>query len=127
MKKLQYGCIICFIVLCMKCDLNNQKLFLINNTNKTIYYRLLTDTLLHNDLYLYKISPFDSVWPNFVKGRGQGVWEYKINNKSQDSTLYIFVFNVSQLNDSIIGKHKYERMDFKVKDLDSIGWTVVYE
>ena len=102
MKKLQYYCIICFIALCMKCDLNNQKLLLINNTNETLYYRLLIDTLLYNDLYIYEISPFDSVWPNFVMGKGQGVWEYRINKESKDSALYIFVFNTSKLNDSII-------------------------
>lgn len=33
MKKLQYYCIICFIALCITCDISTKKLFLINNTN----------------------------------------------------------------------------------------------
>ena len=108
------------------CDISNKKLFLINNSNDTIYYRLLTHTKLYNDLYLYKASPKDSIMPDFVMGIGKGVWEYKINHKSNDSTLNIFIFHSGLLNDSIINNRIYDWRGFKVKDLEKLKWVVTY-
>jgi hypothetical protein len=125
MKKiiLMYTVSILFFI---ECDLNNQKLKLVNNTKHKMYYRLLTDTLLNYDLFLYEISPNDTIWPNFVMGRGERVWEQKINTKSKDSNLYIYIFSTNRLNDGIIRKREYKRIGFKVKDLDKLNWIVSY-
>lgn len=113
------------ILLLMKCDLNNQKLVLVNNSKDTIYYRLLLDTLLLNkDLYVYQLVPSDTVWPNFVMGRGNRAWENKIYTESKDSTLRIFIFNTNKLNDSLFIGHKYKRMNFTVEELDKINWEI---
>jgi hypothetical protein len=112
------------LILFTKCDLNNQKLLISNSSDKTLYYLLLTDTILSNDYQLNKLNSNSSVFPNFVFG-GNGAWEYKINSDSKDSTLHIFILPSEYLNDSIIKNRKYERLDFKVKDLNSLGWKVV--
>ena len=118
---------IIIILLCYGCDMNNEKLRLVNETKDTIYYDLILDTLLERGQYLYKAPPFDTVWPNFVMGRGDGVWEYKINNESKDSTLHIFILNSNSVSNSVIKNHKYKRLDLKIKDLDRLKWIVVYQ
>jgi hypothetical protein len=118
---------ILLILISYGCDINNQKLRLVNKTKDTVYYNLTLDTILKKGQYLYKISPYDTVWPNFVMGRGNGVWEHKINVESKDSTLHIFLFKYDILNDDIIKNHKYKRLDFKVKDLERSKWIIVYQ
>lgn len=113
------------LLLCCSCDMNNQKLQIVNQTQDTIYYNLMLDNKLEKDLFLYKIAPFDTVFPNFVMGSGAGVWEYKINNKSKDSILYINIFKNNIVTDSVINYNIYKQLRFKVKDLDSLKWKVV--
>jgi hypothetical protein len=108
-------------------DFDNRKLRLVNNTKDTIYYDLMPDTLLEKEQYLYKVAPYDTVWPHFVRGTRNGAWEYRINDESKDSTLHIFVFHKGYINDCIIRNHKFQRLDFKIKDLDNLKWIVVYE
>ena len=129
MKNIKY-----FIVafLFYGCDMNNQKLVLVNETNKTVYYRLLTDTILYEGLYIYKLNSSDSVSPNFVMGKGEGVWERKINTASKDSSLHIFIFPIGSLLDnkltkSIINGKTYKRYDLKVNDLEKARWKVYYK
>ena len=57
------------------CDINNEKLIIINKTAEPVYYSLLADTVLNTELPLYKALPGDTVYPNFVMG-GKGAWEY---------------------------------------------------
>lgn len=118
--------LVLIMTLCCSCDLNNQKLSLINNSDNTIYYRLLTDTILNKEFHLYKVLPHDTVKPNFVMG-GKGAWEYTINTSSKDSSLHIFIFTTEKITDGVIKNKKYRRLDFKVKDLNKIKWKVVYE
>jgi hypothetical protein len=114
------------------CDMNNQKLVLVNQTDSNIYYRLLTDTAdFKKDLYVYKLNARDTVLPNFVMGTDPKGWENTINNESADSTLHIFIFRVDALPDNrltrqIIWERKYERYDFKVKDLEKSHWKLYY-
>lgn len=108
------------------CDINNQKLLLINKTSNTIYYELLTDTVLDKELQLYKVSAYDSVRPNFVMG-GEGAWEYSINHDSKDSTLHIFIFTSDKITDNIINNQEFKRLDYKVKNLDALKWIIVFE
>lgn len=110
---------------CYSCDINHQKLTIVNKTSSPIYYTLLTDTILNIDLHLYTVPANDSVKPNFVMG-GKGAWEYKINNDGLDSALYIFFFKTKQLTDSIILKKKYRCYRLRVNDLDSMNWALNY-
>ena len=127
-------CLLLFIItMIVSCDLTDLKLSLVNNTNKAIYFQLSYDTIITNDkeyLESSNIFPAESVRPHFARG-GKGAWEYHISDKSKDSTLHIFFFMSDTVKhygwDDGISKGKYKRMDFKVKDLDSLEWTVVYE
>jgi hypothetical protein len=112
------------MIVCSGCDINNQKLLLVNKTNNPIYYELLTDTVLSKEHYLYKVSPYDSVRPNFVFGP-EGAWEYKINTWSSDSTLHIFIFTTDKITDDVINKKQFKRLDYKVKDLEALNWKIV--
>ncbi len=121
------------ITMVVSCDLTDLKLSLVNNTNKTIYYHLSYDTIITNNkeyLESSNIFPAESVNPHFARG-SRGGWEYGINNISKDSTLRIFFFMSDTIEhygwDDVINKGKFKRMDYKVKDLDSLGWLVVYE
>jgi hypothetical protein len=117
--------IILTIFITLSCDTSNRKLLLINNCSNILYYRLLTDTVLFNELYIFKVLPYASVRPVFTSG-GEGAWEYSINNMSKDSTLHIYFFKTDQLNDSIIKGRFYKRLDFKVRDLKQLHWVVFY-
>ena len=119
--------ILLFVLFCVtSCDESNKKLILRNNSIDTIYCRLLTNPILNKKLYLRKIIPLDSIMPDFVWGRGEGVWEHKIYLESTDSTLNIFIFHSSPLNDSIIVNKKYTWRGFKVKELEDLNWIVRY-
>lgn len=108
------------------CDINNQKLLFYNRTSTPIFYCLLTDTTLNKGLHLYEVSGNDSVRPNFVMG-GEGAWEYKINKRSSDSTLHIFIFTTNKITEDDIINRKFKRLDYKVKDLEALKWVIVYE
>jgi hypothetical protein len=128
------------LIAIISCDMTNQKLLFINNSEDTVFYRLLLDTIITNETYVSMINPYDSIRPLFAN-RGQGIWEFMINNKSIDSTLYIYVFNpevknkefpnpkgikIKDLNDDIIGKRQYVRKGFKVNDLNKLNWIINY-
>jgi hypothetical protein len=130
MKKYCSFFIVMFLI---SCDITNFKLMLFNNTDKIVYFQLSYDTIITNNkeyLENSKIFPDDSIRPHFARG-GKGAWEYHINDKSKDSTLRIFFFMSDTVRyygwDNVINKGKFKRMDFKVKDLDSMDWAVVYE
>jgi len=114
----------------------NKKLLITNLSKDTIYYNLFYDTSLSQSdviylpkVYYMKISPNDSVRPQIVfKGDS---WEYSINHKSKDSSLYVFYFNTDTVRKydwkNIIRLHKYQRVPYKVKDLDSLHWNIIYD
>ena len=142
MRKLMF---ICTIFIYCSCDPMDAKLQLFNTSKDTVYFCLSTDTILNQNIYLYKLLPLDSARPSFAWGkRGSGAFEDKVYKKSKDSTLHIFFFNPIILRDSVVKTHhpnytikvidddvinnqKYKRMDFKVKDLDSLGWVITYK
>ena len=114
------------MIVCSSCDINNQKLLLINKTSNPIYCCLLTDTILSRDLQLYKALAKDSVRPNFIMG-GEGAWEYEIIKHSSDSTLHIFIFTTDKITDDIINNQRFKRFDYKIKDLEALKWKIVFE
>jgi hypothetical protein len=139
MRRATIICICSFVVL-LSCDMTNQKLLLINNSGNRVFYRLLLDTIISNETYVSVINPYDSIRPLFAN-RGQGTWEFKINNKSIDSTLYIYFFRpeiknkelpnpkkikIKDLNGDIIGERQYIRKEFKIKDLNNLNWILNY-
>ena len=105
------------------CDIDSKKLQLVNQSNETLFYKLQVDTFLENKAFLYKITPNETIYPLFVRG-STGAWDRKINNDSKDSSLHIFIFKTEKINDSIIKNRDYKRLDFRVKDLDSLKWRV---
>jgi len=125
-----------FIVFCFtECDTPDRKLLISNLSKDTIYYRLLYDTLVKEenvkylqDVYYMKISANDSFRPAFVR-RGDN-WEYMINHESKDSSLNVFYFNADTVRKydwkNIIQFRKYQRFSYKVKDLDSLHWSITY-
>ncbi len=111
------------------CERVDEKLLLVNNTNKSIYYYSLLDTGdLFNRVEFEQISSHDSSHPFSGLGGGDGIWEYKINNVSPDSTLYIWVFDSSEINnrnfEGATKYRKYTKLKYKVKDLDSLKWRI---
>jgi len=115
-------------VLFYSCDPITSRLVLVNDTSEKIYYRLLTDTILVSDLYFYHAYAFDTVEPNFgiVGINNNKGWEHKINRECIDSALHIFIFQTNKMTDELIKNREYERLSFRVKELDSLNWTVVY-
>lgn len=112
------------IIFFYSCDINNQKLLIVNSTSNTIYYSLLIDTTLNSNICFYEVPPLDSVWPSFVFG-GEGAWEYKINSHSKDSTLHIFLTKKNVITNNIISNHEYDRLDYKVDALNKLNWRIV--
>ena len=123
------------------CDMTSQRLMLINNSENTMYYRLLLDSVITYDTYVSLINPNDSVRPLFAD-KGKSTWEYKINKQSADSTLYIYFLSSDikyeelpnprgiKVKDIIISdgnlSNKYVSRGFKVKDLEKFNWTLTY-
>ena len=103
MKKVLLLFIGCLLAL-LSCDMTNQKLLFINNSENRVFYRLLVDTIVSNETYVSVINPYDSVRPLFAN-RGHGTWEFKINNRSIDSTLYIYVF-IPEITDKFLSNSK---------------------
>ena len=121
-------CVI-FVTLLSSCDMDNQKLLIVNHFDRKIYYHLYTDTVLYKDLYVYPLAKNDSIFPHFVRGLGEGVWEYEINTSSIDSTLHVFVFKIdtvtnNKLTEEIIQKKQYTRLDLNVKELEKMNWRL---
>ena len=113
------------LIVCTNCDINNQRLLLVNNTSNPVYYRLLTDTVLNKDHQLYKADAYDTVRPNFAMG-GEGAWEYAINQNSKDSTLHIYIFNNDNISDCTIRDNICHRKGFNLDELDSLNWVITY-
>ena len=112
------------IVLISGCDTLNEKLKLINESNNKLYYQVLPDTALYVDLFLEEFPMGDTVCPGLIGG--EGAWEYRINNKSVDSTLYVFIFFSKELDSSVIQNHQFYRKGFKVEDLNRMNWIITY-
>jgi hypothetical protein len=53
-----------------------------------------------------------------------------INHQARDSALYVYYFNTDTVRKynwgNIILFHKYQRFSYKVADLDSLQWRIIY-
>jgi len=108
------------------CNLNSLKLTVINDTENIIYYQLVPDTIPRPNEGFYTLYPYETDMPAFLKQYGLMPWVDQINRHSVDSTLHIFIFQTNQVTDEMIKNREYVRLSYKVKELDSLNWTVVY-
>jgi hypothetical protein len=121
-----------FTIFFIGCDLECRKLAITNKSEYNIFYTIdLKKEIFIND-YLYEIKPSDTVLPLLFRGTNilkehDKIWIDYINLHSKDSTLHIFIFKDSKISDEIIKNKDYKRIDLKVKDLEAINWTYVYE
>jgi hypothetical protein len=122
-------------------DTFDTKLKTINKTADTIYVTLSeTSFYKHHPIeidstngnilwdYMLWINPLDS---SFHIPRTLGGWENYINEKCQDSTLTVFLFDETLLKsvprDSLIARQLYsKKFSYKVKDLEKMKWRIVY-
>ena len=115
-------------ILFYSCDPTTLRLVLVNETSEMIFYRLSTDTIFSPGRYVERAYAFETVKPFFeIPGiRNDKGWEHKINREGIDSALHIFIFQTDQIADELLKNRDYVRLSYKVKELDSLNWTVVY-
>lgn len=121
MKQLIFFTVIIFI---SGCDTLNEKLKLVNESSNILFYQVLTDTTLYVDLFLEEFPMGDTISAGLIGG--EGAWEHRINNKSIDSTLYVFIFFSKELDSNVIQNHEFYRKGFTVEDLNRINWIITY-
>ena len=108
------------------CNLNSLKLTVINDTENIIYYQLVPDTIPRPNEGFYTLYPHETIMPAFIRQYGLMPWVDQINKHSVDSALHIFIFPTDQITDEMIKNREYVQLSYKVKELDSLNWTVVY-
>ncbi len=108
------------------CDKLDEKLRLVNISAKELFYVVsYKDDLIYNDnLDINSFPNFDTVKVGIIGGTG--AWEYHINKRGSDSTLFIYIFSEKNITEQIIESNLYQKKGFKVKDLDSLNWIVTY-
>lgn len=121
MKNLWVGLVVVVLISC-GCDPSVSRLALVNDSDRPIYYCLQRDTVLEVGSFLYRVPPHDTARANFAFG-GAGAWDVKIN-KSPDSTLKVYLFDVDSVTAGVIASRHYRRLEFKARELDSLGWCV---
>ena len=119
-----YFILFIFILFFVRCDGLDEKLKIVNKSEEELYYLLKTDTILSEDLRLSPFRNFDTIKVGIVGG--EGAWEYRINNKSKDSTLYVFIFSDKKITSDLIFNREYIVKGFKVKDLNEHSWILTY-
>jgi len=70
--------------------------------------------------------PYEEVMPNLVMGRGDGVWEYRINHESADSSLHVFIFKDSLITENTLIEKGYIEKGFSVNMLVERNWLIRY-
>lgn len=113
-----------FVFSFVGCDSLDEKLKIVNRSEEKLFYLVKTDTILKEDLKLSTFRNFDTTKVGIIGG--EGAWEYRINKKSKDSCIYIFLFNTNKIGSNTISNNIYKRKGFKVKDLESLNWIVTY-
>lgn len=128
--------VVLFVLLLVSCVMEppyDKRLLIVNKSNKVICFDYELDTILDvpsingKEFFIgERINPGDS---NRIES--QGSWDHWVWEVShgKDSTLSIFVFDFEQVLvtdwDTLRSNKKYERMDFKLTDLNKINWTVI--
>jgi len=122
-------------ILFSKCDLDDHKLVLVNNSKGAIYYLAYPDTIVQiksvenfSEVPYRKIKSGDSTHPLYAR-LNEGGFKNKIND-STNKALFMFYFSVDSVNkygwETILKLRIYERQSFKVRALDSLNWRIIY-
>lgn len=106
------------------CDSLDSKLNITNHSDKDMFYQTMFDTILNANILIEPLPDNDTIKVGIIGG--EGTWEYKIQKRSADSTLYIFVFFDSKVTNEIINEKKYFVKGFKINELDTLGWIVSF-
>lgn len=121
MRYLVFMTLILFIWSCDKMDF---KLHLTNHSGKNLYYQTKLDTIIYEDLIIEPLPNNDTIKVGIIGG--EGTWEYKIQKKSVDSTLHVYIFFDENVTDEVVLNKNYSMKGFKVKDLERLHWIVTY-
>jgi hypothetical protein len=119
------------------CDLNDNKLLLINNSNATIYYLAYPDTIVNiKSVENFAIIPYrkisigDSTHPIFAR-LNEGGFKNKINDVSIEKRLHMFYFFVDSVNkygwEKVLKLNLFKREDYSENELDSLKWIIKFK
>ena len=128
------------IILMLGCDPIDDRLFVINKSNDTIFYSLSTnDSVTINPIRILESK--DTIYnescivlpDSFSKHGliGTNEWEYFINQDCKDSNLRVFIFEKKMLVgipwDTIVEKQEYsKKYKFNVEELKKLNWRIEY-
>jgi len=126
---------ILLLFLIFSCDVHDDRLKIVNRSNKAICFDDAIDTIpvvpsINKKEYFIakRLEPGDTtnvIWEGMREG-----WIYYVSS-AKDSTLSIFVFDYEEvLNnnwDSLRKNRKYKRFDYRLSELNKSDWTVVVE
>lgn len=127
MKKL----ILFFGLIFFGCHYHTDKLKIINNSIKEIYYRPMLKDPKDGIYYGFgggNIKPGEQHSPKLI---GQ-IW-YKMEQKESDKFLYVIFFDkkymeyVFQNEQKIIYDKRFKVQKYSLKELDSLNWTITYD
>lgn len=128
MKKI----IVLFSLFFFGCHYHTDKLKVINNSEKEIYYfPMLKDP---KDSVYYGVSVGGNIKPrsqHSPKLRG-AIW-YKMKQKESDKILYVVFFDkkhmeyVFENEEKIVYDKRFKVQKYSLKQLDSLDWTITYD
>lgn len=128
--------ILFFILAAVTCDYADNRLKIVNNSNKTIVVDFSADTLLEEmenkfiGYYLQnKILPSDTIirtMPGSMRG-----WELLIEHSKNDK-LNMYVISFDTLNkykdwNYIRTKSLYEKYEYSLEELEISNWIIEYK
>lgn len=128
---------ILLVILGTSCDPYDNRLTIVNDSNDTIYFVLSDDLRLKS--HPIWISQSDTLWThtNFIKPfqqvkmakLGRNGWDKYINESCNDSTIHIFFFQRSILNqknqNDLVTKQLWSlKKSYKLKEIEELEWKI---
>lgn len=128
--------IILFVLLlgsCVREPAYDDRLLIINNSNKVICFDYELDTILEvpsinkKEFFIReRLNPGDSIRIESQGSTDRWTWDV---SHAKGSTLSIFVFDYEQVLvtdwDTLRTNKTYRRLDYKLSDLNENNWTVI--
>lgn len=142
MKSHSFLLFLFILVLIQGCDPVDDRLTIINQSDKKIYYTTNSHSQLNK---LYKESSINVTYLNYVgeievnisknermMGPRGKAWENYVRNICEDGKLRVYTFSIDTLKKysfrDIIDNNRYlEKREFTVDDLEKINWRIVYK
>lgn len=133
--------IISILITLYSCEYLDDRVLIINKTNKSLYYVLASKDSLNNiyyntlstdnqDDYSYHVKTIDSNLKSVEAILGaKNEWE-KVVLYGDSQKLYIFIFNLDTLNKynwrSIVEKEMYyKRISYRLEELKKNNWEIL--